>query len=421
MRYLLLLLTTLYACSHNPVTGKKELTLLSKSQEIALGSEQYLLMQQAEGGAYMQDLKLTNYIQKVGHKLSSVSDRKKLPYEFVILDNSIPNAWALPGGKIAINRGLLTELNSEAELAAVLSHEIVHSAARHSAKSIERSILMQMGLFGIQEILKNHPYEPFLTAAGALSTSLVQLKYSRDAELEADDYGIKYMVAAGYSPKAAIELQKTFLRLSKEKRPHWITGLFSTHPPSEERIKANEKTAAVYDKQTSFIDGEEEYKQVTKNLHQLKKADEALEKGYEALSKGNFQEALSLAEKTLSLFPQHAHLYNLAGKARLQLNDPQGALTYFQKAYDLNPAYFEFPLGLGVCAHQLNLKSAQLHLEKSLLLFPTAEAYETLGEIHLSQGNIEKALSHLKMAASSESLAGKKAQHLLEIYNHENF
>ena len=91
----------------------------------------------------------TAYVNEVGQKLAAVADRK-LPYEFVVLNNSVPNAWALPGGKIAVNRGLLTELKNEAELAAVLGHEIVHAAARHGAKAQERGTLLQVGLAAAQ-------------------------------------------------------------------------------------------------------------------------------------------------------------------------------------------------------------------------------------------------------------------------------
>ena len=94
------------------------------------------------GGDYVADPAVQAYVQEVGAKLAAVSDRS-LPYEFAVINNSTPNAWALPGGKIAINRGLLTELDSEAELAAVLGHEIVHAAARHSAQSVQRGALLQ--------------------------------------------------------------------------------------------------------------------------------------------------------------------------------------------------------------------------------------------------------------------------------------
>ena len=121
-------------CATNPVTGKSELVLMSESAEIAIGTKHYRPNQQAEGGLYLMDPELTSYVNQVGARLAAVSDRP-LPYEFVVLNDSIPNAWALPGGKIAINRGLLLALENEAELAAVLGHEIVHAAARHSAKN----------------------------------------------------------------------------------------------------------------------------------------------------------------------------------------------------------------------------------------------------------------------------------------------
>ena len=127
----------LSACVINPVTGDRELALISADQEIAIGEQQYEPSQQMQGGEYALDPELTAYVASVGRKLAAVSDRA-LPYEFVVLNSSVPNAWALPGGKIAVNRGLLTELDSEAELAAVLGHEIVHAAARHGALAMQR-------------------------------------------------------------------------------------------------------------------------------------------------------------------------------------------------------------------------------------------------------------------------------------------
>jgi len=103
----------LYGCATNPVTGKRELGLVPKSYELQIGSKQYLPSRQMQGGDYVVDPELAKYVNDIGQKLAAVSDRK-LPYEFVVLNNSVPNAWALPGGKIAVNRGLLTELNSEA-------------------------------------------------------------------------------------------------------------------------------------------------------------------------------------------------------------------------------------------------------------------------------------------------------------------
>src|SRR5262245_15155681 len=120
------LCTLLSACGVNPVTGKKEIQFVSEAQEKEIGEKNYSPARQGEGGDLTVLPDLTNYVSSVGKKLAAVADRQ-LPYEFVVLNNSVPNAWALPGGKIAVNRGLLYELNSESELAAVLGHEIVHA------------------------------------------------------------------------------------------------------------------------------------------------------------------------------------------------------------------------------------------------------------------------------------------------------
>ncbi|MGB5098132.1 MAG: M48 family metalloprotease, partial [Porticoccaceae bacterium] len=132
------------ACAVNPVTGREELSLVSGSEEIAIGERQYGPAQQSQGGPYYLDPKLQDYVRAVGNRLAAASDRQ-LPYEFVVLDNPVPNAWALPGGKIAVNSGLLLQLHDEAELAAVVGHEIVHAAARHSASQMSKGSLINLG------------------------------------------------------------------------------------------------------------------------------------------------------------------------------------------------------------------------------------------------------------------------------------
>src|SRR5690606_25176757 len=119
------------------------------AQEIKMGEQYYSPTKQSEGGEFDVLPDLTAYVNEVGQKLAAVADRQ-LPYEFVVLNNPVPNAWALPGGKIAVNVGLLAELKNEAELAAVIGHEIVHAAARHGAKAQERGTIMQVGLAAAQ-------------------------------------------------------------------------------------------------------------------------------------------------------------------------------------------------------------------------------------------------------------------------------
>src|SRR5262245_53741869 len=212
-------LTLLTACGINPVTGKREIQFVSEAQEVQLGEQNYVPTRQSQGGDLTVLPELTTYVSGVGEKLAAVADRK-LPYEFVVLNSSVPNAWALPGGKIAVNRGLLTELRNEAELAAVLGHEIVHAAARHGAKAQERATMMQAGL-GAAQIgaavggVDANLASLVLQGAG-VGAQMVQQKYGRDQELESDKYGMKYMKAVGYDPTGAVTLQETFVRLFSE-------------------------------------------------------------------------------------------------------------------------------------------------------------------------------------------------------------
>lgn len=177
----LLIATWLTGCAVNPVTGKSEFMIVSEQEELALGQQNYAPMQQAQGGVYDVDPELTSYVQEVGARLAAVSDRQ-LPYEFVVLNNSVPNAWALPGGKIAINRGLLTELNSEAELAAVLGHEIVHAAAKHSAQQMSRGAWLQGVIMATAIATGGSDYGQLVVGGAAAGAQLINSTYGRSAE-----------------------------------------------------------------------------------------------------------------------------------------------------------------------------------------------------------------------------------------------
>lgn len=354
--------------------------LFSEEQEIALGEQNYLYMQQAEGGEYITDPEVQKYVSEVGQRLAKGSDRPYLPYEFVVLNNSTPNAWSLPGGKIAINRGLLQELQSEAELAAVLAHEIVHSAARHTAQRVQRGALLASGLTGLSHVVKGNKYEDVLLYGAGLGASLIFFKYSRDDEREADLYGIKYMVIAGYDPQAAVELQRTFVRLSQQKGD-WNQGLLASHPASQERVENNQIAAARYAKGGKI--GAEEYEKKMEKLKSDKPAYDALDEGYAVLIKSNNAgKALQLADKGVKIEPLEAHLLNLKGKALLKLGEPRLALEAFTQAVKLNPHYFDFYLQKGLVEKYLgDTPSAERDLKQSMKLLPTTEAQNALQDL----------------------------------------
>jgi predicted Zn-dependent protease len=399
--------TILYGCVTNPVTGKRELGLVPESYELRIGSQQYLSSRQMEGGDYVIDPELTKYVNGVGQRLAAVSDRK-LPYEFVVINNSVPNAWALPGGKIAVNRGLLTELNSEAELAAVLGHEIVHAAARHGAKGMERGILLQ-GAVAIAGITSQGSSYANLAVRGAQTAAgLISQKYGRGAEKESDLYGMKYMSRAGYDPRAAISLQETFVRLSEGRETDWLSGLFSSHPPSKERVAANRVTAKSLPESGEL--GVQRYKDKIARLIQTKDAYDALDKGDKALSEGKTKEALVLAQQAIRGEPKEGHSHALIGDVYMEQKKYQNALTSYNKAVGLNSEFFYYYMQRGLNKQKLgDQQGARTDLEKSAKLLPTATALNALGNMSLAQGNRQKALGYFRDAATSNSGPGRQA------------
>lgn len=271
----------LAGCAVNPVTGKRDLMIVSSAAEIQMGQQNYAPMQQSQGGAHDVDPALTQYVQGIGSRLAAQSN-VSLPYEFVVLNNSVPNAWALPGGKIAINRGLLTELESEAELAAVLGHEVVHSAARHTAQQMSRGMVLQGLVLATAVASSDSDYGNLAVGGAGVAAQLVSMKYGRDAELESDFYGMQYMSKAGYDPQGAVSLQETFVRLSEGRRSDWLSGLFASHPPSQARVEANITTAATLP--AGGMTGEAEFQQAMQKTRAAKPAYDAYDEGRKALS-----------------------------------------------------------------------------------------------------------------------------------------
>jgi predicted Zn-dependent protease len=406
--------TLLSACGVNPVTKKKEIQFVSEAQEVQIGEKNYSPTRQGEGGDLEVLPELTAYVSGIGQKLAAVSDRK-LPYEFVVLNNSVPNAWALPGGKIAVNRGLLNELQSEAELAAVLGHEIVHAAARHGAKAQERGTMMQIGMQAAQIGAGIAGIDPNLAnlalqGAGA-GLQMVQMKYGRDQELESDFYGMKYMKAAGYDPSGAVTLQETFVRLSQAggaKQENWFEGLFASHPPSQERVDTNKKTADKLGRGGEM--GVESFAAATKKLREMKPAYDKYDQAAVAAQNKDYPKAKALLAEASKMVPNEGTFQVLQGQIALAEKQPKAAAAYFDKAMQFSPNYFASYLGAGISQVQLGDKQrAEQLLSQSAKLLPTAPAAYQLGNLARDRGDTETARQFYKAAASSQSAAGQAA------------
>ncbi|MDO8263461.1 MAG: M48 family metalloprotease [Gallionella sp.] len=401
------LIFLLDGCGTNPVTHKRELQLVSESQELSIGQENYAPARQQQGGDYIIDPELTAYVQSVGNKLAAVSDRQ-LPYEFVMLNDSVPNAWALPGGKIAFNRGLLYELESEAELAAVLAHEIVHAAARHGAQKIETGMLLQGAVMAAGVAAQDKSYASLIVGGAQLSSQLIATQFGRDEESEADLYGMRYMKKAGYDPTAAVTLQETFVRLSKDRKSSFIEGLFASHPPSDARVAANK--AALAELGAGGDWGREIYAQKVGKLKAAQAVYKAYDDGVKALAKGDVSQAAGLARQAVEAEPREARFHELQGDIAMKQNHGEEALGYYRQAIKLQPDYFRPHVQMGVALASLGRQAeAEPYLKRSNELLPTATSHYLLGQLAEARGDVDTALAHYQTAAGSNSDVGKSS------------
>jgi len=407
-------------CAVNPVTGEQELSFVSTEQELAIGQKNYGPYRQADGGDYTLDPALTRYVRDIGDRLVRVSDRK-LPYEFNIINDSSPNAWALPGGKIALNRGLIVELGSEAELAAVLGHEIVHAAARHSAQGMQRGVLMQGALIAAGAALGDSGYRDLAMTGAQLGASITDQKYGRDAEREADFYGMRYMARAGYDPAAAVDLQKTFVRLAEGRNQNWLEGLFASHPPSQERVNNNIATA----RKLSVKQGEtrrDRYQHMIARLKKTKPAYDAYDDAMKAVQAGDMAKARALVEKAIRIEPRESLFQGLRGDLLAEKGDNKAALSAYDRAVTANPNYFKHYLTRGFVKREIgDVRGARMDFKRSLDLLPTAEGKYGLGLVALESGNRREAITYLRqVAATNTALAAVAKRDLAKLGRKEN-
>ncbi len=230
---------TLAACATNPATGKTQLSFISESQEIAMGRDAAAQVD-ASIGLY-PDSALQVYVQRVGARLAATSERPDLPWQFRVVDDQAVNAFALPGGFIYVTRGILADLNNEAELASVIGHEIGHVTARHSVNQASKAQLAQLGL--AIGVLVKPELERYAGAAQA-GLGLLFLKFSRDDESQADQLGLRYMRRAGYDPRQMPDVFALLTRVSQASGGSRVPEWLETHPDPENRYATMSRAVA---------------------------------------------------------------------------------------------------------------------------------------------------------------------------------
>ena len=232
----------LVGCSHNPVTGESSLLFLSRDDEVQMGAEAAPQFTEQFGGA-VPNQQLQAYVTRVGQKLAAQTeeDFPSFPWEFTLLNSDVINAFALPGGKVFITRGLASKMTSEAQLAGVLGHEIGHVTARHGNQRVSQSMILGgaieaakvgVGLAGDSGTVSTIGQlgVPALEVGG----NVILLKYGRKDETQADELGMRYMSRAGYNPAAQMQVMEILASASGEggRPPEFL----STHPYPETRI-----------------------------------------------------------------------------------------------------------------------------------------------------------------------------------------
>lgn len=407
----------LVQCAVNPVTGEKELMLVSESQEISMGKEFYpsALWGDLGGGGEYKDEQLHAYLKDIVLRIHSASHRPNLPVDFAIQNSSVPNAWAIPG-HVVITRGLLAGLESEAEFAFVMGHEMGHVAARHSARQMSYGMLQQVGLGAAGIALSGSDYASLAIGAGAIGSSLLLLKYSRDDELEADRLGIEYMAKLGYDPRNAISAHRNLEKISSEylrslgkesQERGFFEDLLSTHPRTSVRI--DELQTMVYRMQSPKISGDGAYKERylthTAGLRETNRIYlEYYDKAVAAYEKNKVNEADTLIEKAIVQDPQQPAFHTLKGFLLLKQKDYRMAKNSFQTAMNVGKEYAPAYRGMGIVYYsQNNYRESIDYLNWSLSLFPQdALSHYFLGMSYFKMNDCKSSIPHLKVFAEAQ-------------------
>lgn len=326
-------------CATNPVTGKSQFMIMDEKQEIAIDRQQSPHQFSSDYGA-VQDRALQGYVQTTGKRLAANTHRSHMPYNFHCVNANYVNAYAFPGGSIACTRGILLELKNEAELAALLGHELGHVNARHTAASMSKAQVTNMAVGGLA-ILTSVAVG---SEAGSLAGQLGQLgsgallaSYSRDNERQADSLGMVYMTRSGYGPQGMVGLME--MLNSMNQHPAGVTDLlFATHPMSSERYRTSvDQANNDYRQYSGQPLNRERYMDNTAGLRKIKGAIKKMQEGEEAMGQKQFSQAEGLFKQALNQVPDDYTGLLLMAKCQLAQKKNSEADRYAERAKQVYP------------------------------------------------------------------------------------
>lgn len=399
VRLLVFLFGLLISCA--PISESVQYALLPPEEEIKLG-KMYVPSAIAENEGLYPDSYVQEYVSNLGRRLASLTPRK-LPYRFYVVNSSVENAFALPGGPIFVTRGLILMLDSESELAAVLGHELGHLNRRHHARYLEKVLGLSLLLQITQALIGKDEGSRIVMMVANAGAYLLALKFSRDQEREADDFGIELVSKAGYDPYGFIGVFEKFKKLGKNRLPRWL----STHPLPEERIKRVTSLVMNYRKPGLKMNSET-FAKVKDRILSTKASFDLYEEGRKLYSKGKKMEALAKFQQAIELFEknQMAHIYTASILTEMGRN--REALYHASRATDIDPQLLWGWFVKGAILFNMGRYRESVEaLRTARKLVPSypdtyyylGRNYEALGMFKMALRNYEKAL---KLAGGKE-------------------
>jgi len=350
-------------CAPNPVTGESQFMLVSEEQEISMDRQQSPHQFSADYGA-TQDAHLNRYVNDVGLSLAGKSHRPNMPYSFRCLNAVYVNAYAFPGGSIALTRAIMLELDNEAELAALLGHEIGHVNARHTAARMSKSQVTSLvvGLGTAVAGAVNDAAGSLAAGLGNFGTGAFLARYSREDERQADDLGMNYMMRAGYDTEGMVGLMD-MLNKQHEEKPGALELMFATHPMSSERLAtARNAAAGKYATSGEYRLYRERYMDNTVSLRRMGPAIREMQKGSTLMGTKNYAQAAERYEIALGTAP-----------------DDYAGLLLLAKCHLV----------------QKNYADAAHRAEKAMAVYPTEpQAHQVAGIAQLGTGSYSRALDN---------------------------
>ena len=350
---------SLQGCAVSPVTGERILVGMSEAQEAAIDRQQAPHQFSQDLGA-IQNGQVNAYVSEIGQRLDALSHRPNMPYSYRVLNANYVNAYTFPGGAMGVTRGIMVDMDDEAQLAALLGHELGHVNARHSAQRQGQTMIAQTVLVGVNAAAQNSGWAPLIGLGSQVGASALLANYSRSNEHEADALGQAYMVQAGYPATGMTRLHQMLVQEEQE-APSTLATMFSSHPmSSERRDRARAAAETTYASSLKASVRRERFMDNTSPLRQIKPAIQACQKGESAMSarkldeasgqfrtalkqaprdyaanlrmaqclqaQGKTADAIAYVDNARNIYPQEAQSHKLTATLALQQRKPQAAL-----------------------------------------------------------------------------------------------